>query len=71
MAALGGVDAVVFSGRSAAVGVGLGLWLKQKIESAQTDGNAPITIEIFQESVDRVLADTAAALMLTPRRKSK
>ena len=68
MAALGGIDALVFSGRSAAVGVGLGLWLKQKLDAVQTAGANPITIEICQESLDCVLAEAASAVGLNPRR---
>jgi acetate kinase len=60
MAALGGVDALVFSGRCAAVGVSLGLWLKNKLDFLAQGSRNPMTVEIFQESIDRVLAETAA-----------
>lgn len=61
IAALGGVDAIVFSGRCSGVGVDLGLWLKQRLDFQHQGNKNPITIEICADSLDRVLADTASA----------
>ncbi|MCX6911360.1 MAG: hypothetical protein NTY01_25410 [Verrucomicrobia bacterium] len=61
MAALGGVDAVVFSGRCSGVGVDLGLWLKQRLDFQHQGNKNSITIEICADSLDRVLVDTACA----------
>jgi hypothetical protein len=44
--------------------VGLGLWLKKKLEFAQQPTAHPIGIEFCQDSVDRVLAETACAAVL-------
>jgi acetate kinase len=67
MAALGGLDSLVFSGRSSGVGVALGLWLKKKLDFQQLDRRNPITIEICPDSVERVLAETACATVLAAR----
>ena len=73
MAALGGVDAIVFSGRCSGVGAGLGVWLKKKLDFQQQGSLNPILIEICPETVDRVLAETACTALLgsklAPRRK--
>ena len=62
MAALGGVDTIVFSGRCSGVGVSLGLWLKKKLDFHRQGD--PITIEFCQEPVERVLAETVCAVVL-------
>lgn len=67
MAALGGVDTLVFSGRCSGVGVGLGVWLKNKLDFLQQGGHNPITLEICQESVERVLAETACGVVLASK----
>lgn len=67
MAALGGVDTLAFSGSCSGVGVGLGLWLKKKLEFAQPGIQVPINIEICPEPIERVLAETACATVLGNR----
>ncbi len=65
IAVLGGLDAIVFSGRCCGVGVGLGLWLKKKLDFHQSGSQNPVMIEIYPEPIDRVLAETACATVLT------
>ncbi len=66
IAALSGLDALVFSGRYSGVGVSLGPWLKKRLASYRPDSS--ITVTLCQEPVERVLAETvcAAALKLKP-----
>lgn len=66
IAALSGVDTMVFSGRYSAVGVSLGLWLKKKLELHRPGGS--IAIELCQEPVERVLTETACAVVLRSKR---
>ena len=61
MAALGGLDAIVFSGRFAATGQILGPWLRERLISAAKGGSEGISVELFLESLDRVVADVALA----------
>ena len=67
LAALGGVDTVVFSGRESDLGVELGLWLKEKLTFQPQPNGHGMTLEICRESLDRVLAETACATVLAAR----
>jgi len=59
MAAMGGVDAVVFSGRSAHVGRRLGPWLSARLRFR--GGQGPVMWECFGEPLPRIIADIAVA----------
>jgi acetate kinase len=65
IAALGGLDGIVFSGRYAALGEVLGPWLSARLvfPKAIPPGH-PVPWHCFQESEYRVIADQAAAAVL-------
>jgi len=63
MAALGGVDAIVFSGRFFAAGETLGPWLKKRLSLSNRDGANEISTVFFQDSLERVIADAGAAAL--------
>lgn len=61
VAAMAGLDALVFSGRYAAAGEVLGPWLLSKLGGvAQAQGHK-VSCDCFRESLERVIADDAAA----------
>jgi acetate kinase len=62
IAALGGVDALVFSGTYQAAGRALEIGLKAKIGRALSS-EAEMQIQYLQKSLDRILAETAAAVL--------
>ncbi len=66
IAALGGIDAIVFSGRYSGVGVSLGLWLKKHLSFHQPDSS--VTINLCQDPIERVLAETVCAAALKLKR---
>ncbi len=61
LAALGGVDAIVFSGRCSGVGVGLGTWLKKKLDFTRTHRHNDVPTEILSQPVERILGEMACA----------
>jgi acetate kinase len=65
LAAMGGVDAVVFSGRYARLGATLAPWLADRLEFPGVTRKAPIRTVIFEEPLDRILADSAPAAVLS------
>lgn len=64
IAAMGGLDVIVFSGRFAAAGEVVGPWLTSKLKSITTLRNNQVTCDCFYESLDRIIADTASAEIL-------
>ena len=61
VAALGGVDRIVFSGRYAGVAEVLGPWLQEKLLRACRHSGGPITWQQFREPLDRLIANAALA----------
>jgi len=70
IAAMGGLDTIVFSGRFAVVGETLGPWLQASLHLRDGDGPAHIDFRICRDSLDRILADLAATVALRWHRKS-
>jgi acetate kinase len=68
VAALGGVDVLAFSGRYAGIGVNLGLWLRPKLTLHRSAKEPPVSVEFLSDSVERVIADSAAATLLADRK---
>ncbi len=64
VAALGGVDAIVFSGRYARLGEALGPWLAERLTFPAAPRTAPIRLVTFTETLDRIIADAAAVATL-------
>jgi len=62
IAAMGGLDAVVFSGRYADVGEVLGSWLRSKLSIKNLKD---AQFEILDESLERILAETALTAALS------
>ncbi|MCG3178282.1 MAG: Acetate kinase [Phycisphaerae bacterium] len=62
LAAMGGLDAIVFSGRYAPLGRTLGPWMRERLTfTGGLDGRG-IQLYYCRESLDRMLAETAVAL---------
>jgi acetate kinase len=59
IAAMGGLDTIIFSGRYVKVGKIIGLWLRQKLISGSTLDKTQIELKYYQESPDRIIADQA------------
>ncbi len=64
MAALGGVDVVVFSGRHAEAGRSLCSWLARRLAFNGVSPKMTLLQLFQQESLDRILADKAATVLL-------
>jgi len=62
LAAMGGLDAIVFSGRYAPLGRAIGPWLCGRLTFAGGLDGRGIQLYCCRESLDRMLADAAAAL---------
>lgn len=58
-AALGGVDALVFSGEFAEAGEMLAATLSEKLASKESDANMPPACYTYRESLTRIVADMA------------
>jgi len=67
MAALGGVDAMVFSGRYAEVGRALAPRLRERLTFPKGQDGTAIDAVYFAASVERVMADRAAAFAAAQR----
>ena len=64
MAAMGGVDHIVFSGRFASAGLTLGPWLRDRLTFRGGNENSPPEWLCFTESLDRVMARKAEIFLL-------
>ena len=64
VSALGGLDAIVFSGRSAKLGRVIGPWLIERLKLRGAPAGKRIECLIFTEPLDRLIADTASAVVL-------
>ena len=64
VAALGGVDAIVFSGRFADSGNVLGPWLASKLQSLPGLSDKLLTWTCFRESLDSIIAEAATTVAL-------
>jgi acetate kinase len=64
MAAMGGVDHIVFSGRFASAGLTLGPWLRNRLTFRGGNENSPPEWLCFSESLDRVMARKAEIFLL-------
>jgi acetate kinase len=64
IAAMGGLDALVFSGRSAAVGQIVGPWLVSRLPPPGRLAEGKVTWECFREPLERVIAERASAAIL-------
>jgi acetate kinase len=63
MAAMGGVDSIVFSGRFAQVGRILGPWLKARLTFRGGNEQRPPNWLCFDESLDAVLSERAEIVL--------
>jgi len=70
IAALGGLDSIVISGRFSAAGESLGLWLRDSIHLYGCDKEKAPRLEIFGKSLARVAVDRAAGLIIGSSRPS-
>ena len=61
MAAMGGVDAIVFSGRFVSLGITLSAWLQSQPLFQHTSRRRLPSIRFYQRSVSRVIADEATS----------
>ncbi len=61
VAALGGLDAIVFSGRSAKLGRVIGPWLVARLKLRGIPSERRIACEIFTEPLERLIADATEA----------
>ena len=66
VAVLGGLDVIVFSGRSAELGHIIGPWLLEHLHLRGTRANRAATYDIFTTPLERLMADTAVAATLAP-----
>ena len=64
MAAMGGVDDIVFSGRFASAGLTLGPWLRDRLTFRGGNENSPPEWLCFTESLDQVMARKAEIFLL-------
>jgi acetate kinase len=64
MAAMGGVDDIVFSGRFASAGTTLGPWLRDRLTFHGGNENSPPDWLCFTESLDQVIARKAEIFLL-------
>lgn len=64
IAAMGGLDAIIFSGRYAHIGEYLGKFLKSKI-SFPKEKERDLILEIFDEGVEQIIADEAVGILLS------
>jgi len=64
MAAMGEIDAIVFSGRYAKIGNHLGPWLVEKLTFRSLTSTNSIATYIFEEPLEQIVADAAAAQLL-------
>ncbi|MBN1341455.1 MAG: acetate/propionate family kinase [Phycisphaerae bacterium] len=67
IAAIGGVDAIVFSGRYVALGEVLGAWLRSKMVFRGHGEREAFALWHMTEPLDKIIADTAAARLLVSR----
>lgn len=63
IAAMGGVDCIIFSGRYAMVGNLLGPWLRQKL-SCVTSATQGLSILFYTRSIEQLIAEEAALVIL-------
>lgn len=64
VAALGGLDAIVFSGRSSKLGRVIGPWLIDHLKLRGAPEGKKIENLVFTEPLERLIADAAAAVVL-------
>jgi acetate kinase len=64
MAAMGGVDHIVFSGLFASAGLTLGPWLRDRLTFRGGNENRPLEWLCFTESLDQVMARKAEIFLL-------
>ncbi len=67
-AAMGGVDALVFSGRYVRSGERLGAWLAARLAATQPAGAPAIPVLLYERPLSRILADASAAWWAQHRR---
>ena len=67
MAAMGGVDAITFSGRYAGVSWVLARWIAANLTFEGAPGKPAIEMECIEQSLDTLIAEEATALLLTLR----
>ena len=66
LAAMGGLDAVVFSGRYADAGNHLGIWLNERLSFVKQNQSQGVEWICYSERIDRLVADQAMATLLAP-----
>jgi acetate kinase len=71
VAAMGGVDRIVFSGRYAEVSASLGPWLQSKLSLACRHAKGQIVCQTFLEPPDRLIADAAKGAIRTKKARPR
>jgi acetate kinase len=64
IAAMGGIDSIVFSGRFVTAGESLGPWLETRLTFRGGNESRPPTWHCFKEPLGRIIADRAVATLL-------
>lgn len=64
VAAMGGVDALVFSGRAVELGEMFGPWLIERLSRSGIQRERPIFWTCFHDTIERIVADKASSLLL-------
>jgi acetate kinase len=67
VAAMGGLDAVVFSGRFVGLGQPLSTWLRPQPLFQRGLGRRRLSIRFYQPSLSRVIADNASSVLMAAR----
>lgn len=67
IAAMGGLDAIVFSGCNMQAAGILGPWLADKLRFAQHNAARPVAYVRFDKPMERIVADSAATALLATR----
>ena len=67
MAAMGGLDVIAFCGRYASVGVNISEWLTPRLTFKRDMKTNPVSFEFCSEPIERVVAETAMATVLSSK----
>ena len=63
IAAMGGIDAIVLSGRCARQGIRLAVWLRSRLTCLGPEKRENTRVEIFDDPLERIVADIAMATL--------
>jgi len=70
VAALGGLDAIVVSGRFSQAAHVLGVWLREKLHLPGRPQSPAVRLEFYTEEISRIVADQALAAVRNTARRS-